>query len=175
MIGRDARGDSQRGHRREPRERDERAAAFVRGANETDEVDVAKKWRVGSAFSREHHEPESAGAQQLVDGAQRVHASLGPHEERAFFPERAGDGAGDVDPRGTVTVRDCGSARGAHDGRRAAARLPYGQTAQWKSSAGEGAIELSDSRGDRIGRVLCNLDSVGKTLFEQNSEGGDLG
>jgi hypothetical protein len=175
VIGRDARGYSQRGHRREPRERDERAAAVVRGADEADEIHVAKKRSVGSAFPGEHDETESAGAQQFVHGAQRVHTSFGPHEERALFPERTGDGAGDVDPRGAITVRDCSSARGAHDGGCAAARLPHGQPAQWKSAAGQRAIELCYPGRDRISGVLRDLNSVGKTLFEQDSESGDLG
>ena len=57
-------------------------------------------------FAGEHHETESAGAQQFVHGAERVHASLRAHEERTLFPERAGDGSGDIYPRGAITVRD---------------------------------------------------------------------
>jgi hypothetical protein len=175
VIGRDARGDAQRGHRGEFRECDERTAAIVRRANEAHEIDVAKKRSVGAMLAREHDETKSTRAQQFVDGAQRVHAALGPHEQRAVFPERAGDRAGDVDPRGAITVRDRGRTCGAHDGGRAAARLPHGQTSEWKSAAGERAIELCDSRGDRIGGISRDLNGVGKTLFEQDSEGGDLG
>jgi hypothetical protein len=125
-------------------------------------------------FAGEHHETESAGAQQFVHGAERVHASLRAHEERTLFPERAGDSSGDVYPRGAITVRDRGRTCGAHDGSRAAARLPHGQPAEWEAAAGERAIELSDPRGDRIGRVLRDLNSVGKTLFKQDSEDGDF-
>jgi hypothetical protein len=145
----------------------------VRGADESHEVHVAKKWSVGSALSGKHNQAKSAGAQQFVDGAQRVYASLGPHEKRTFFPECAGNGSRDINPRGTIAVRDCGGACGAHDGRRAAARLPHGEPAEWKSAAGECAVELSDARGDRIGGVLRDLNGVGKTLFKQESEGGN--
>jgi hypothetical protein len=175
VIGCDARGDSQRGHGGESRERDERAAAVVRGANESDEIDVAKKRSVGSPFTSEHHQPESAGAQQLVHSAQRVHATLGPHEERAFFPERAGGGSRDIDPGRAVSLPDRCTTRGAHDGCCAAARLPHGQPAEWEATTRQRTIELCDPRGDRVSRMPCDLNGVGKTLFEQDSEGGDLG
>ena len=175
MIRRDARGDAQRGHGRELRERDERTAAVVRGTHQADEIDIAKKGSVAGPFSGEHHQAEPAGAEQFIHGAERVHAALGAHEERALLPERARDRAGDIDPRRTIAIRHRRAARGAHDGSRTAARLPNGQPAERKSAAGERAVELRDPRGHPVGRVLRNLDSVGKTLFEQGSEGGDLG
>jgi hypothetical protein len=125
-------------------------------------------------FASEHDKTKSAGAQQFVDGAQRVHAALRPHEQWTVFPERTGDRAGDVDPCSAVAVRDRGRTCGAHDRCRAAARFPHGQTAERKSSTGERAIELYDSRRDRIGGISRDLNGVWETLFEQDSEGGDL-
>ncbi len=175
LVGLDARGDAKRGHRREPGERDERAAAVVRRANEPHEIDVAKKRSIGSPLSGEHHQTESAGTEQFVHGAERVHPALRAHEERAFFPERARDRARDVYPCRAVAVRHRGSARRAHDGCRAAARLPDGQPAEREPASRQRAVELRDPRGDRIGDVPRNLDSVWKTLFEQGSECSDLG
>jgi hypothetical protein len=104
-----------------------------------------------------------------------MHPALRAHEERSFFPERAGDRAGDVYPGRAITVRDCSTACRAHDGRRAAARFPNGESPKRKPAAGECPVELRDPCDDRIGRVLRNLDSVRETLFEQDTEGGDLG
>jgi len=175
VIGRNARGDFERGHGREPRERDERGAAVVRGADKSHEIYIAKKRRIVSALTGENYKTKSAGAEQLVHSAQRMHATLRPHEDRTVFPERAGNSAGDVDPRGAIAVRDRSGARGAHDGSRAAARFPNGEPAERKSAAGECAVELGYSCGDRIGVMPRDLNGVGKTLFEQGSEGGDLG
>jgi hypothetical protein len=174
MIGRDARGDAQRGHRREPRECDERAAAIVRGSNEPHEIDVAKERSVVVMFASEHHQTESARAEQFVHGAQCVHTTLRTHEQRAVFPERARGCSGDIDPRGAIAVRDRSGACSAHDGCRSAAGFPHSQTAQRKAAAGERAIELRYPGRDRIGGISRDLNSVGKTLFEEDSEGGDL-
>ena len=175
MIGRDARGDAKRGHGGEPRERDERAAAVVCGANEPYEIDVAKKRGISSPFAGENHQAEPARAKELIDGAERMHPALGPDEERPFFPERSGDRAGDVYPGRAITMRDCGTACRTHNGRRASARFPDREPAERKPSARERSVELGDPRDDRIGRMLRNLDSVWETLFEENTECGDLG
>jgi hypothetical protein len=175
VIGRDARGNTERGHGGEPRERDERGAAVVRGANEANEIHIAKKRSVNTALTGEHDQAEPARAKQFIHGAERVHPAPGPYEERSFFPERAGDRAGDVYPGRAVTVRDCGTACRAHDGGRAAARLPDGESPKRKPAARERPVELCDPRENRIGRVLRDLDSVWETLFEQNTECGDLG
>ncbi len=175
MIGRDARGYTQRGHCREPRERDERAAAIVCGANQAHEIHIAKKRSINAAFACEHYQTESARAKQFVDSTKCVHPALRAHEKRPLFPKRAGDRSGDVYPGRAITMRDCGTACRAHDGSRAAARFPDGESAERKAAAGECAIELSDPRENRIGDVLRDLDSVRKTLFEQNTECGDLG
>lgn len=175
MIRRDARGDAQRGHGGEPRECDERAAAVVRGTDEADEVRIPKKRGVSSPLAREHHQTKSAGAEQFVHGAKRVHPALRAHEERTLLPERAGNRSGDIDPRRAVTVCDSRSNGGTHDGCRTTARLPDGQPAEGKATAGECAVELGDPRDDWIGGVPRNLDSVGETLFKQGSECGGLG
>ena len=72
-------------------------------------------------------------------------------------------------------MRDCGTACRAHDGSRAAAGLPNGEPAEREPAARECAVELGDPREDRISRVLRDLNSVWETLFEQNTECGDLG
>jgi hypothetical protein len=147
----------------------------VRRTNQADEIDIAENRSVARSFSGEHHQAEPAGAEQFIHGAERVHAAPGTNEERALLPERARDRAGDIDPRRAVTIRDRRAARGAHDGSRTAARLPNGQPAKRKSAARKRAVELRDPRDYPVRGVLRNLDSVGKTLFEQGSEGSDLG
>ena len=138
MIGRDARGDPKRGHGGEPRERDERAAAVVCRANEPHEVYIAKKGSVGSPFTSEHHQAESARAKQFIHGAERMHPALRTYEERPLFPERAGDRARDIYPGRAITVRDCGLACRAHDGCRTSTRLPDRKPAKRKPAARKG-------------------------------------
>jgi hypothetical protein len=154
---------------------DKRAAAVVRGTDQADEIDIAKKGRIARSFTGEHYQAEPSGAEQFVHGAKRVHAALRTHEKRTLFPERPGDRAGDIDPRRTIAVCNRSVARGAHDGSRAAAGLPDGQPAKRKSTTRESAIELRDPRGHPVGGVLRDLNSVGKTLFKQGSECSDLG
>jgi hypothetical protein len=174
LFGSDARADAQRRHRRELRERDERTAAVVRGTHEAHEIDVAKNRSIRAMLTREHHQAKSPGPEKFIDRTERMHASLRADEERSLIPECAGSRAGDVYPSGAITVCDSRSGRRAHDGRRAASRLPDGQPAEREASAGKRAVELHDSGGNRIGRWPRDLDSVWKALFEEGAEGCDL-
>ena len=114
------RDEPQRRHLRMRRDHNERAAAVVYRAHEAHGFGVA---RVGAG---EDHKTKSARAQQFIRRAHRIRACSGTHEQRPFIPERAGNGARAIDPRGAVAVGEGGVTRRAQHGRDAAVWFAHG-------------------------------------------------
>ena len=167
VIGSNARSEAHRGHRRQRREDNERAAAIVRRADETDDIGV------GGLGAGKDDEAEAAGAEQLVGRAEGMHPAPRADEQRPVVPERPGDRARAIDPDRAFSAGDDPLAGGAEDCRRSALRLADGELAEGEAAAGEGAVELGETGADQPRGLLRYGDGIGEALLEEGAEGGE--
>ena len=167
VIGSNARSEAHRGHRRQRREDNERAAAIVRRSHEPDDIGVG---RLGAG---KDDEPEAAGAEQLVGRAEGMHPAPRADEQRPVVPERPGDRARAIDPRRAFSAGNDVLTGGAEDCRRSAVRLADGELAEGEAAAGEGAVELGETGGDQPRGLVRYGDGIGEALLEEGAEGGE--
>lgn len=170
-IGSDTCAEPKCRHRGLRGEGDKRAAPFVRGAHEAHAVGTRE------FCSGEHNQAKAAATQQEIGCGNRLFLAARANEKRSGIPERAGRGAGAVDPRRAIARGDCRLAGRAENRGRAALRFAGGELAEWKSAVGQGAVEFGNSRGHRLHRAprRAEGDGIRKTLLNERAEGGERG
>lgn len=168
-VGRDAHGETERGHGGALGQRDECTASFMRSAHEAHTVGA------GEFGAGEHDDAESAGAEQEISGGDGLFVAARTDEERPIIPERTGDGERAVYPGGAIAVSDGGETGSAKNRRAAAVRFAEGELAERESAAGERAIELGDAGCRRPDRSPREGDRVGELLLNEGPKSAEFG